>query len=258
MMMKTLLQIACFLEYIPHISSYEMIRFGGAGIYFWWQAGAATFLREECNIRNAQLLGASAGSIAASLLLSNASFYDAAKIAISQVEEKGLWTSKSGLAGVWGPMVRDFLYQLVPEDLSDEDLARIHICITPSSLLKGTQIVSDFHDKNDLIGAVMASAHIPLFMDGKLWTKYKGKRYIDGSFWSFVTRRRSPLPKQFRYLDDSQVLNIDYHADKRFMASLQSKNMVKLIKPEGLYEMMDYGYSYMSKHVGDMLLPCAC
>ena len=25
----------------------------------------------------------------------------------------------------------------------------------------------------------MASVHIPIFMDGKLYTKYQGKRYID-------------------------------------------------------------------------------
>eukprot|EP01039_Chlorochromonas_danica_P001659 gene1659-1812_t len=226
------------------VKSYELIRFGGAGIYFWWQAGAASYIAEKYHTRSTALVGASAGSIAAALMVSNASFYDAAKLAIRQVEERDLWSRKEGLATVWGPIVREFLVEIVPNNLEKEDLSRVHICVTPRALVKGTRIESNFADKAELVDAVMASVHIPIFMDGKIWSTFKGKKYIDGSFWSFVTRRKIPVPKHLRHVP---VLDIDYLDDTVFLSSLKSRNFVKLIKPDGLFEMMDYGYQYMEQ-----------
>eukprot|EP01031_Cornospumella_fuschlensis_P030008 gene30008-36243_t len=218
-------------------------------------AGAAQYLQEECShLTKVPLLGASAGSIAASLLLSNASFYDAAKLAIRQTEERDLWNSQLGLAGVWGPMVRDFLNDLIPLNLTHSELSRINICITPRSLIRGTKVVSNFSDKADLVDAVMASVHIPVFMDGRLWSNYQGKKYIDGSFWSFVLRRKSTLPRALRHVKKDKVLHVDFHRDRKFVASLKSSNMVKLIKPDGLYEMMDFGYEYMRNHMGNRVI----
>lgn len=43
------------------------------------------------------------------------------------------------------------------------------------------RLISDFKSKEDIIDCCMASVHIPLFMNGYPWTRYDGKRVIDGS-----------------------------------------------------------------------------
>jgi hypothetical protein len=228
--------------------SFKLVRFGGAGIYFWWQAGAATFLQQNYDLSNVQYFGASAGAITASLLLSNASFYNGAKIAISQVEEQDLWNKKSGLRGVWGPMVRSFLEELINENqLKTTDYERIYISVTPAFIFKGTRLITNFENKVNLIDAVMASVHIPLFMNGRFWSKYQNHRYIDGSFWSFISKQPEPLPSQFTSFSND-ILDIKYQHDEAFLTSLKNRqNIVELIKPDGLYQMMDYGYEYMKQ-----------
>jgi hypothetical protein len=37
-------------------------------------------------------------------------------------------------------------------------------------------------DKEDLMDVALASAHVPWFLDGKLWAMCRGWRCIDGSF----------------------------------------------------------------------------
>lgn len=234
------------------ILSYKLIRFSGAGIYFWWQAGAATYLMENHpDFQTIPVMGSSAGAIAASMYKSNAKFSSAAEFAINQVEQLQLWDSKLGLAGVWGPMVREFLHEFTNESfLTPDDLKKVYITVTPTFLLRGTKILSDFTSKKDLIDAVMASVHIPLFMDGKLWTKYKGKRYIDGSFWSFALNINPPLPKELSIIrTDEEVLQIDYNYDNELKKKMEGVNIVTLIKPSNLYDMMDLGYNYMKRNI---------
>lgn len=183
-----------FLDLMSPGSSYQAVRFTGGGIYFWWQAGVATYLLEDKNLKSTHLIGASAGSITASLLLAKADFQQAAKIAIRQVDEMKLWNNPTGLAGVWGPILEDFLQQLIlPSSITDEDLKRIHIAATPRFIFKGTKFLNNFETKEELIHAVLTSTHIPFFMDGKPWKAYKGKKYIDGSFWSFVLNKTPKL-----------------------------------------------------------------
>lgn len=230
-------------------SAYKLIRFGGAGIFFWWQAGAAKYLQQHYYLKATAMLGASAGAISAAMLLSNASFDQGAKIAIQQTLESDLYSKKSGLAGVWGPMVRSFLEELIDESqLTPEDYKRIHIAVTPRLILRGTKIVTEFPDKANLIDAVMSSVHIPLFMDGRLWSRYQGRKYLDGSLWSFLLPgNKGPLPKSLQPLDwETDILDIDYKQDRLFMENTDTGNIVKLITPEGLYDMMNYGYEYMA------------
>ena len=59
---------------VPHRERFEdrpksSIYFSGAGVYFWWQAGAAKYIQDYCDIADVKCYGASAGSITASLLL---------------------------------------------------------------------------------------------------------------------------------------------------------------------------------------------
>ena len=74
------------------------------------------------------------------------------------------------------------------------DLRRIHIALTYGFIFAGTTHVSDFNSKEELLHAVLTSTHIPFFMNGDGWRKYREGFYIDGSFWYFVLKSTPPLP----------------------------------------------------------------
>lgn len=40
--------------------------------------------------------------------------------------------------------------------------------------------VSDFGDKSDLVRACLASIHVPFFLNGKLYSQFRGQSCIDG------------------------------------------------------------------------------
>lgn len=232
--------------------SYKLLRFGGAGINYWWQAGAATFLQEKFDLSSIDLVGASAGAITAAMLVGNGSFEDGAELAIRQARDNDLWNKKTGLAGIWGTLVRSYLEELIQaENLSTENMQRVHIAVTPQLVLQGTRLVSNFSSKSDLLDAVMASVHIPLFMNGRWFSNYRGERYIDGSFWGFIAKQQVPLPRHLQnaatFVSSEDILDINYQLDTRFVESQDRRNMVRLITPEGLYDMMHFGYEYMRK-----------
>jgi predicted acylesterase/phospholipase RssA len=189
------------------------------------------------------------------------------------------------LAGVWGKLTKEWLHELVPDTTTAQDVKNLYISATPvPNLLKGPLLLSDFQSKSQVIEACMASVHIPLFMDGKLSAKYKDQYYIDGSFWSFVNKKafKEPLPASLvslvgtrnaeliqksagpseapptnhmppLNLDSSktlilpdEVFVLDWHRDLKFR-EVVSGSIVSLISPEGLYEMMDFGYKFMKQ-----------
>jgi hypothetical protein len=55
----------------------------------------------------------------------------------------------------------------------------------PSHTLHIAQ-VSQFESKQDLIEAVMASAHVPFFLDGRPFLRFRERLCWDGSFPDFV------------------------------------------------------------------------
>lgn len=225
-------------------NGFKVVRFPGGGIYFWWQAGAATYLMETQKVDNLPLMGASSGSIVASLMALNLSFEDAAKLAIKLGLDNSIWDNKSGLSGIWGAMVKEFLREMIPNQIPSQSLNRVNILVTPTLLLKGPVLLNNFHSKGDLIDAVMASIHIPMFMDGRISTSYQGKQYIDGSFWSQIAKVQGPFPTKNlnKKLD---VFHVDYKNDRTFTKVWGRTPITKLISPADVYTMMERGYKYM-------------
>ena len=90
---------------------------------------------------------------------------------------------KTGLAGMLGQILREWLEKSIPDmdEMPENALVNLHIALTP--LLGPPKTVSNFKDKNDLINAIMASCHVPVFLDGAAYTSYKNEPVIDGSFW---------------------------------------------------------------------------
>ena len=98
----------------------------------------------------------------------------------------------------------------------------------------------------------MASVHIPIFMDGKLYTKYQGKRYIDvillflllllslllllllyhyqGCFWSFI--RNKDVFEIDNNLETkwSKPFTVDWKNDNKFSEKINNYCYIHIIK----------------------------
>lgn len=107
-----------------------------AGIYFYWQAGVITFLREQgYDLSQCTYTGGSAGALTATLGITNVDFYDATQLALSLAADAGVWDRKAGLQGIWGPMIEEWLETLIPSDCIDNLNGRLSILgtLNPSS-----------------------------------------------------------------------------------------------------------------------------
>lgn len=228
--------------------------FTGAGIYFWWQAGCAKYIQENCDYSEIPMIGASAGSLSATLLLSNVDFNKAAESALRIGSESKVYERKGGLAGVWGTLLNTWLNEIIPDDISPDTFKRLQIAVTP--YLKSPKLVDGFQSKLDVIDACMASCHVPVFLDGRPTTTFRGEKVLDGSFWYFVTKDRTtglPIPIDKK---PEEIFWIDYCDDDDFMQSI-SGNILELVSPSKLLDMMDDGYNFMKREHYNGRLPLA-
>jgi Patatin-like phospholipase len=228
--------------------------FTGAGIYFWWQAGCAKYIQENCDYSEIPMIGASAGSLSATLLLSNVDFNKAAESALRIGSESKVYERKGGLAGIWGTLLSTWLNEIIPDDISPDTFKRLQIAVTP--YLKSPKLVDGFQSKMDVIDACMASCHVPVFLDGRPTTTFRGEKVLDGSFWYFVTKDRTtglPIPVNKK---PEEIFWIDYCDDDDFMQSI-SGNILELVSPSKLLDMMDDGYNFMKREHYNGRLPLA-
>ena len=101
--------------------------FPGGGIFFYWQAGVITYLREkqynlmtDKNNNKIQFTGASAGALCATLTTLNVDFAKATELALCKAEDAGVWDRPLGLQGVWGALIEEWLDELIHDDESIE------------------------------------------------------------------------------------------------------------------------------------------
>lgn len=234
----------------------KCIYFTGAGIYYYWQAGAAKYLKENCDMTKLPIIGASAGALTSTLLLSDVDFDVATATAIEIGKEGKIFESKIGLAGVLRSLVKVWLEALIPEDVSQDKFLNLQISVTPVTPFDTATLIDKFYGRNDLIEACLASCHVPFFFDGNAFTNYRGKPTVDGSFMYFVTKNRFtglPLPKDIQPED---VFWVDYGDDDEFMKKI-SGNFLELTTPDGAHDMMVSGYDFMRREHAEGRLPMA-
>jgi hypothetical protein len=130
--------------------------------FLWWQAGAAKYIQKHYDLSNIAISGSSAGSLTAALLKTDADFDKAAILAIKLADKANVWTSPLGLTGVWGPMVEEWLYELLPDELTKDQANNIYVAGTPLNLLfdvfRQPLMLSNFTSKSSLINACLATA----------------------------------------------------------------------------------------------------
>ncbi|KAG5191736.1 hypothetical protein JKP88DRAFT_284944 [Tribonema minus] len=139
----------------------------------------SSFTRAHYDLGAVDMVGASAGALAATLGANGVNMEESLDLALQLSDANGVW-ERGGLGGVWGGMVREWLDELLPENAHARSRGRVHLlCMRVLPPLPPLQrrLVTDFASRDDLIGACMASVHIPRFS-----ARYRGGRYVDASF----------------------------------------------------------------------------
>ena len=145
-------------EKVPHLI------FPGGGLFFYWQAGAVTYLREQgYDLMQVTTSGASAGALTATLLATNVDFVQATELALQLSKENGVWDRSAGLQGIWGPIIYDWLDQLLPDNAVEMvNDGKLSLLVTPIPSF-GKDRVDRFWSREDLIRCNMASVHLVRF-----------------------------------------------------------------------------------------------
>ncbi|GMH37657.1 hypothetical protein BSKO_05530 [Bryopsis sp. KO-2023] len=215
------------------------VTFGGAGIFFWWELGAVLWLSENYDMSKVPMAGASGGALAATLAACNVDPYKAAQVADRLGKEYNIWERPLGLMGVWGDIIRVWLDELLPENAADLCRDRVEVVVTTLPLLK-LDTVSDYKSKEDLIDANLASAHVPLFLDGQMMASLRGKMCFDGSFHDFLQCSNSC----FLTCDGDAVL-FDYFQDEEL--KFDRFDFLSLKNYDEVMRLMEMGYAFAEK-----------
>jgi hypothetical protein len=204
----------------------------GGGILFWWQAGAISAIREQCNVDHANFVGASAGSLTAVLAANGVSMDDAFDHAITLSKRRQLFERPLGLAGVWGDVVEEWLHDLLPSDAARRTNGRVGILMLRTLPYPRRVMRTHFSDRSDLIQCALASCHIPYFMNGRFSARYGGGRWIDGSFLS--SRRDLHAPD-----GTMPLLMLDPACDPS-----APRDFLRLRQPQGVRDILDSGKAW--------------
>lgn len=190
----------------------------------------------------------------------DADFNQSIDYAIELADQAKLYERKAELALVWGPLIREWLHKVLPDNIEQGKCRELHVTITPAFPIKHPKLVSDFHSKEDVIEAVMASIHVPVFLDGKPWTRYRDEIVLDGSFWWFITRdfnqKTCPLPA---HISREDLYVVDWREDMPHREKLKKEILggpaFRALKPNFVYEMVEAGYLYMRNQHNQGKLP---
>jgi len=210
--------------------------FPGAGIFFYWQAGAVTYLRGAgYDLDQTITSGASAGAITATLCATHVDFYYATDVALRLGREAGVWNRPMGLMGVWGSLIEEWLDIILPAEAAEmANNNRLSILLTQFPSILQKQRIDDFVDRDDLIRCNIASVHLPLFLDGSVASSYRDSLHIDGSFLS------SPMD-HFPDCAES-ILTFDFQHDPELKG--KKKEFVKLASEDGILSLLDRGAEF--------------
>ena len=219
---------------------------GGGVLQYWWAAGAVEALRESHDCARVSFAGASAGALAAALAACDVDMAASARLAYELAERENFYTRRLGLVGVFGPVVREWLWELLPADCAATCSGRVHVATVelpallraPRHVLPRRCVHRDFADKADLVDCLLASAHVPYLMDGRARARFRGRMHLDGSalLRGRVERIAAPGLKHLWlcYADDPAV-------------SGQVGREFNVATYEGVLDLMAAGYAWVGR-----------
>eukprot|EP00911_Craspedida_sp_UC1_P000746 UC1_evm1s571 len=104
------------------------------------------------------------------------------------------WRSKNDImetVAIFGSVeqpLRRALNDLLPADAALRCSNRVAVAVTDLEPRLGVRLVREFSSREDLIEALVASSHVPGYLDGKFARTFRGRRVIDGGILELYPR----------------------------------------------------------------------
>ena len=252
----------------------QLVCFPGGGTFFWWQLGAATALLELYDLSGVFLSGISAGALAATLSLCKVDPLEAHRVAFTLADDAGVFRNPLGLAFKWGRLVESWLRTLLPEDAGRRCDGAAAIVMTAFAPWPRAECVTRFDSREQLIACLMASTHIPFFMDGRFGRRLEGGALLeaderddeqpheapvrasrrakpvlvaDGGILEFFGVRSQHSLLTHGTPRDASTLVLDPMRDDVFMAACAEHGW-SMLKPEGADQFIAYGRAFVERH----------
>ena len=194
--------------------SERRIHFRGNATGFFHHLGRCIFLRHHYDLSQVKFSGCSSGAIMASIMTLNIDFI---KVVIRpfQLQPKG--QNRFALTGSWKKKMRLFFEEILADNYNYNELTRLRIGV---QFMDGFQFFENFSSKEDLMNCLLASTHIPFFMDFKPFEKFRGRVCLDGDLFSAYER-----------IKEEGVFYLNYEIPFLEAVSLKSENdLIQLIK----------------------------
>ncbi|WAR03168.1 PLPL2-like protein [Mya arenaria] len=155
--------------------------FAGCGFLGIYHVGVASCLRQHAPhlIENCHFAGASAGAMIACCLICDCCLGDCTTFTLRLATK-----ARSFSLGPLHPsfkiakILREALREVLPDNAHEIATGKLHISLTRVSDRKCV-IVSQYNSKEELIQALLCSAHVPLY-SGLVPPLFQGVRYVDG------------------------------------------------------------------------------
>ena len=227
------------VPFIELVGYKPVIAVAGGGIFFFWEIGALKYLSENFDLRKAAFSGASAGALASVLLVCGVDLDTAVRKAYQLSLKNDIWNRSGGLVGIWGSLIRDWLEELLPADAAQRCSGRVQIVVTEAPRLR-LRSINQFGSKEDVINACMASVHVPFFLDGNPTYQVRGRHYLDGSLYDFLTGGNSQL-----LCCNGAAEVVDYFFDDQLQFS--RLDFLKLTDYEEVKNLVRFGYAWAQR-----------
>ena len=218
---------------MPHLGRGEVmkkvIHFDGCGAAFPYSVGYALHLLERYALdRSVHFSGVSSGGIVAAFMAFGVDPLRSIPAAFRLQKEAS--HRALGLMGVWRKMLERYYAEILPDDYDYNRSRRLHIRVTHLDFRP--RFVRRFDSKNDLVEALMASQHIPFFLDWKPLARYRGRFCFDGQWFS----KARPFGKEVPTLDVAPVSSLLKKSSVPFREVFTRKS------PERIYGLLRKGY----------------
>uniref|UniRef100_A0A7S2XFS4 PNPLA domain-containing protein n=1 Tax=Lotharella oceanica TaxID=641309 RepID=A0A7S2XFS4_9EUKA len=220
---------------LPLNDADKVVSCAGAGIFVFWQLGALKYISTHFDLSNVTLHGGSAGAVLSTFIASGVDLNHAVRVSYDIGMEARVWDRWNHF-GLFGPLIRKWLEILLPDDAHIRCSNRVRILLTRVPGFR-QQYVSQFATREELINAVMASVHVPFFLNWKPLKSFRGAYYMDGTLDDFVTGENSPILGC-----NGKAFVVDYYEDPKL--SFNRLDFLKLKTHKQVLHLVAYGHRY--------------
>jgi len=230
------------------IDGNPVVSCAGAGIFVFWQLGALKYITTHFDLSAATLHGGSAGAVLSTFIASGVDLNDAIRVSYDIGIQNKVWDRWSHM-GLFGPLIKQWLEILLPKDAHMRCSGRVRLLLTQMPALR-QQFVSEFHSREDLITAVMASIHVPFYLNFKPLKSFRGRYYMDGTLEDFISRKNSPILGC-----DGKAFVVDYYQDPKL--SFGRLDFLRLKTHKEVLQLVRNGFQFARQlDIEGSLEPC--